>query len=39
MGNIVYLEKRDGKTIQVSKDGLSEEDLKWIKNRGWTKSK
>jgi hypothetical protein len=31
----VELEKRDGTTIQVPRQKLSEEDLSWIKDRGW----
>lgn len=38
-GGIVYLQKRDGKSIEIPKEKLSKENLDWINNRGWTKTK
>ena len=34
---MITLEKRDGSSLQVPMEKLSEEDQKWIKNRGWLK--
>lgn len=32
---IVFLEKRDGKKIQVPRSKISDDDLEWIKRKGW----
>jgi len=32
---VVHLKKRDGTIIQVPKEAISGEDLKWINRRGW----
>jgi hypothetical protein len=35
MGDIIYLEKQNGKSIQIQRDKLSDKDLYWIKHEKW----
>jgi hypothetical protein len=37
IGGTVYLLKKDGSTITVEREKLSEEDWEWITNQGWKK--
>ncbi len=36
IGDTVHLEKRDGTIVKMSREQLSDDDWRWIKNKGWT---
>lgn len=36
-GDNVFLEKKDGTTIKLQREKLSEDDMKWIMKKGWNK--
>ena len=37
VGDTVHLEKKDGASIKIQRDKLSEDDWTWIANKSWTK--